>query len=81
MLSAALLQAFFSWNEFLFALTFIQDSSLKTLPVGLLDMQSRLLTNWPVLLAGLSIAALPMMVLFILGQRWFVRGLAEGMGK
>jgi raffinose/stachyose/melibiose transport system permease protein len=81
MLSAALLQAFFSWNEFLFALTFIQDASLKTLPVGLLDMQSRLLTNWPVLLAGLSIAALPMIALFILGQRWFVRGLAEGMGK
>ncbi len=81
MLSAALLQAFFSWNEFLFALTFIQDSALKTLPVGLLDMQSRLLTNWPVLLAGLSIAALPMIALLIVGQRWFVRGLAEGMGK
>lgn len=80
-ISAALLQALFSWNEFLFALTFIQDQSLKTLPVGLLDMQSRVLTNWPVLLAGLSIAALPMIALFIAMQRRFVRGLADGWGK
>jgi raffinose/stachyose/melibiose transport system permease protein len=80
-ISAALLQALFSWNEFLFALTFIQDSALKTLPVGLLDMQSRVLTNWPVLLAGLSIAALPMIALFLIAQRRFVRGLAEGWGK
>lgn len=79
--SAALLQALFAWNEFLFALTFLQDQALKTLPVGLLDMQSRLLTNWPVLLAGLSIAALPMIALFLITQRWFVRGVAEGWGK
>jgi len=81
LVSAALLQALFSWNEFLFALTFIQDQALKTLPVGLLDMQSRVLTNWPVLLAGLSIAALPMIALFISAQGRFVRGLAEGWGK
>lgn len=80
-ISAALLQALFSWNEFLFALTFIQDQALKTLPVGLLDMQSRVLTNWPVLMAGLSIAALPMIALFISAQGRFVRGLAEGWGK
>lgn len=80
-ISAALLQALFSWNEFLFALTFIQDQTLKTLPVGLLDMQSRVLTNWPVLLSGLSISALPMIVLFISAQGRFVRGLAEGWGK
>ncbi|HXX39430.1 MAG TPA: carbohydrate ABC transporter permease [bacterium] len=79
--SAALLQALFSWNEFLFALTFIQDQALKTLPVGLLDIMDRERTNWPVLLAGLCIAALPMVVLFISTQRRFVRGLAEGWGK
>ncbi len=80
-ISAALLQALFSWNEFLFALTFLQDQSLKTLPVGLQDLQSRVLTNWPVLLSGMSIAALPMIVLFISAQGRFVRGLAEGWGK
>jgi raffinose/stachyose/melibiose transport system permease protein len=80
-ISAALLQALFSWNEFLFALTFIQDQTLKTLPVGLLDLQSRVRTDWPVLMAGLCMAALPMVLLFVFTQRQFVHGLTEGWGK
>ena len=71
----------FAWNQFAFALVFISRDQLKTLPVGLLDMQSRLLTDWPVQLAGLTIAAVPMIVLFLIGQRQFLRGLTEGMGK
>ena len=81
LVSAALLQALFAWNEFVFALVFVSTGDLKTLPVGLMDMQSRLLTDWPVQLAGLTIAALPMIVLFLVGQRQFLRGLTEGMGK
>jgi raffinose/stachyose/melibiose transport system permease protein len=81
LVSAALLQALFAWNEFVFALVFISRDELKTLPVGLVDMQSRLLTDWPVQLAGLTIAAIPMIVLFLIGQRQFLRGLTEGMGK
>ncbi len=79
--SAALLQALFAWNEFVFALVFINNQDLKTLPVGLLDMQSRFLTNYPVMFAALTIAAIPMIVIFLVGQRQFIRGLAEGFGK
>lgn len=81
LVAAALLQALFAWNEFLFALVFISDRGLKTLPVGLVDMQSRLLTNWPVQFAGLTMAAIPMILLFLIGQRQFLRGLTEGIGK
>ena len=81
LVSAALLQALFAWNEFVFALVFISTGDLKTLPVGLMDMQSRLLTNWPVQFAGLTMAALPMLVLFLVGQRQFLRGLSDGIGK
>jgi raffinose/stachyose/melibiose transport system permease protein len=81
MVSAALLQALFAWNEFVFALVFISNGNLKTLPVGLVDMQSRLLTNWPVQFAGLTMAALPMIALFLIGQRQFLRGLTDGIGK
>jgi raffinose/stachyose/melibiose transport system permease protein len=81
LVSAALLQALFAWNEFVFALVFISSGDLKTLPVGLMDMQSRLLTDWPVQFAGLTMAALPMIVLFLIGQRQFLRGLTDGMGK
>ncbi|MHB8890592.1 MAG: carbohydrate ABC transporter permease [Candidatus Limnocylindrales bacterium] len=79
--SAALLQALFAWNEFAFALVFINDGDLKTLPVGLLAMQGRVLSDWPVLFAALTMAAIPMIVVFLIGQRQFIRGLAEGYGK
>jgi raffinose/stachyose/melibiose transport system permease protein len=79
--SAALLQALFAWNEFVFALVFINDSDLKTLPVGLLAMQGRVLSDWPVLFAALTIASIPMILLFLAGQRQFIRGLSEGFGK
>lgn len=81
LVSAALLQALFAWNEFVFALVFISNGDLKTLPVGLMDMQSRLLTDWPVQFAGLTMAAIPMIVLFLIGQRQFLRGLTDGIGK
>lgn len=81
LVSAALLQALFAWNEFVFALVFISSGDLKTLPVGLMDMQSRLLTDWPVQFAGLTMAAVPMIVLFLIGQRQFLRGLIDGIGK
>jgi raffinose/stachyose/melibiose transport system permease protein len=81
LVSAALLQALFAWNEFVFALAFISDDALKTLPVGLMSMQSRLTTDWPVVFAALSIAAAPMILLFLVGQRQFLRGLTEGVGK
>jgi raffinose/stachyose/melibiose transport system permease protein len=81
LVSAGMLQALFAWNEFAFALVFINSDNLKTLPVGLVDMQSRLLTNWPVMFAGLTIASLPMIILFLVGQRQFIRGLGEGAGK
>ncbi|GCD47848.1 carbohydrate ABC transporter permease [Streptomyces paromomycinus] len=81
LVSAALLQALFSWNEYAFALVFITDGHLKTLPVGLADMAGRLNSDWPVLFAGLTIAALPMIVIFLVAQRHFVRGLSEGIGK
>lgn len=81
LVSAALLQSLFAWNEFPFALVFINNPDLKTVPVGLMDFQSTLLTNWPVLFAGLTIAAIPMIVLFLIGQRQFIRGLTEGFSK
>jgi raffinose/stachyose/melibiose transport system permease protein len=79
--SAVILQVLFAWNEFLFALIFVGSDTLKTLPVGLATLSSRAVTDFPSVFAGMTIAAVPMIVLFILGQRYFVRGLAEGVGR
>jgi raffinose/stachyose/melibiose transport system permease protein len=79
--AAAMLQALFAWNEYAFALVFINGQSLMTLPVGLAQMQGRLVSNWPALFAALTIAAVPIILVFVLGQRHFVRGLSAGATK
>lgn len=79
--AAAMLQALFAWNEYAFALVFINNQSLMTLPVGLAQMQGRLVSNWPALFAALTIAAVPIIIVFILGQRHFIRGLSAGASK
>ncbi|MGO4301669.1 carbohydrate ABC transporter permease [Leifsonia sp. RAF41] len=70
-----------NWNEYLFAMIFTSGTGVQTLPVGLADMMSKNGTQYPVVFAGMVMAALPMVILFFLCQRYFVRGLAGGVGK
>ena len=76
--AAGLLATMNVWNEFAFALVFIEDSALRTIPVGLMNLRSQLNTNFGIQLAGLAISALPMIIIFIVFQRSFVRGLSAG---
>jgi len=77
-LTTIVLTAYFAWNEFTFALIFIDSNSLKTIPIGLLAFRDALHTNWGVTLAGLTISALPIIIVFLFMQRFFIRGLADG---
>ncbi|OZU87203.1 ABC transporter permease [Virgibacillus indicus] len=77
-LTATVLISFFAWNEFMFSLVFLDDDSLKTIPTGLLAFRGAVSTNWGVMLAGLTISALPIVILFLLTQKYFISGLAEG---
>lgn len=81
LISAVVLQVLFAWNEYLFALIFVGSESLKTLPVGLATLSSRAVTDYPAVFAGMTIAAVPMIVLFFVSQKYFIRGLADGIGK
>lgn len=78
--SAAIFQSVFIWNEFLLALLMLTQPDMKTLPVGILQLQGEFTSDWPAVMAGLSIATLPIILLFLLLQRYFVRSLA-GLGK
>lgn len=66
------------WNEFMFGLTFITSEKLKTIPVGLLAFSGALREQYTVIMAGIIISALPMIILFLITQRQFIRGLAAG---
>ncbi|RNB88774.1 carbohydrate ABC transporter permease [Brevibacillus nitrificans] len=79
--SAALLTGMNVWNEFMFAMVFIEDSALRTIPVGLMNLRSQLNTDFGVQLAGLAISAIPMIIMFILFQKQFVRGMMAGSVK
>lgn len=76
--TGVLLTAYFSWNEFMFSIIFINDDSLKTIPAGLMAFRDLLNTDWGVLLAGLTISALPIILLFLFIQKYFVRGITSG---
>ena len=75
---SVVLTGFYAWNEFTFALVFIKNDVLKTIPVGLLAFQGEMYSDWGVLLAGLTISALPIIALFIFAQKYFVAGLSMG---
>jgi multiple sugar transport system permease protein/raffinose/stachyose/melibiose transport system permease protein len=78
--SAAIFQAVFIWNEFVLALLMLTSPENKTLPVGIIQLGGEFTSDWPAVMAGLSIAVLPILLIFVLAQKYFVRSLA-GLGK
>lgn len=78
--SASIFQAVFIWNEFLLALLMLRQPALKTVPVGIFELTSEFTSDWPAVMAGLTIAILPIVTIFFLAQKYFVRSLA-GLGK
>ncbi len=76
--SGALFATMHAWNEYMFATVFVESDKLKTVPVGLVSLQTALRTDYPVLIAGLTISAAVVVVVFLVFQKQFVRGLAQG---
>jgi raffinose/stachyose/melibiose transport system permease protein len=81
LLTTTILTAYYTWNEFMFAIIFIDDDSLRTIPAGLMQFRDALQTDWGVLLAGLTISAAPIVILFLFMQKYFIRGIANGSVK
>jgi raffinose/stachyose/melibiose transport system permease protein len=79
--TGVILTAYYAWNEFLFSILFIQTEDVKPITSGLLVFKGALSTNWGVLMAGLVISAVPLIAIFLMMQKYFVRGLAEGSVK
>lgn len=70
-----------SWNEFLYALTFMQSTATRTLPVGLHLFIGEYQIRWDLLTAGGVVAVLPVIAGFLLVQKRLVAGLAAGAVK
>ena len=78
LLTVALVSGVAAWNEFFFAITFIQDKNLKPVTTSFLAFQSTYSQNWGLTSAAAIYIILPIVVLFLFLQRRFISGLTAG---
>jgi multiple sugar transport system permease protein len=80
-LAAALYAFTQAWNEFLYALVFITDARLRTLPVGLASFITGDVYGWGFLMSGAVLTTLPVIAAYIYLQKYMVEGLTAGSVK
>jgi len=66
-----------TWNDFLWPLIVITSTDHSTVQLGLASFQGAHDTKWNLLMAGNVMALAPMLIVFVVAQRWFVRSLAS----
>ena len=66
-----------SWNSLFWPSVLLQDSSQYTIPIGIVAFQREFQTLWPPLMAASVVAIVPILVLFVAFQRYFVAGVAS----
>jgi multiple sugar transport system permease protein len=67
-----------NWNDFLWPLIALNRPQNYTLTVGVANLQGEFMTDWGVIFAGAALAALPMIVFFLLFQKYFLEGVRAG---
>ena len=78
-LAVLAIQVFFTnWNSFLFPFILTSSDHLRTLPVALALFQGHQAIDWPHLMAGSTVAVMPVLVLFLVMQRHIVSGITAG---
>jgi multiple sugar transport system permease protein len=65
-----------SWNDFLWPLIVTNSQDVRVVSVGLTEFQNLYYTDWPLLMAASLVAVLPVLVLYVFAQRYFVVGIA-----
>jgi len=70
-----------AWNDFLWPLIITSKEAMRTIPIGLASFQGQYQTEWHLLMAGAVTALLPILVIYVIGQKWFVQGITlSGLG-
>jgi raffinose/stachyose/melibiose transport system permease protein len=70
-----------TWNEFLMPLLYLQDENLRPVPLGLVYFQGAYTRDIGLIAAGVSIATIPVIIIYLIFQRQFVKGLTAGAVK
>ncbi|HEX7713555.1 MAG TPA: carbohydrate ABC transporter permease, partial [Bacillota bacterium] len=69
------------WNDFFFPLLFIKSDQLKTIPLGMTVFFGEYMTDWSMLFAGMVMASIPLLILYLLMSKQFISGLTAGAVK
>jgi raffinose/stachyose/melibiose transport system permease protein len=77
----AIIDVLATWNEFLIALVLISAQDSKTVPIGLLQFQGEFTSQYTLLMAGIVISIVPVLIIFLFLQRYFITGLTAGAVK
>lgn len=80
-ISVAVYTFMISWNEFLFALTLTRTNDMRTVPVGIQLLLGQNSQEWNQMMAMSILGSIPVLVLFLVFQRWFIGGLTSGAVK
>lgn len=82
MVSIAIYGFVWSWNDLLYSMTLVTDNAKKTLAPGLvMTFLGEASTNWGYMMAASIVAAIPVTIIFIFLQRYFIQGLTSGAVK
>jgi multiple sugar transport system permease protein len=80
--TVAIFSAYTTWNDFIINLVFTTDEEMRTLNVGLTNLAlGQYGTDWGLLTSGAVVSSIPIMLLFIFLQRYFIAGLTGGAVK
>lgn len=78
LLTLAILQFMWVWNQFILPVVLISDRASRTLPTALSAFLGRYTTDTHLLMAGAAISFIPVVIIFVVFQRRFVRGITSG---
>jgi ABC-type glycerol-3-phosphate transport system permease component len=77
--TASVFSFLFCWNEFIYSVVLLQSDEVRTLPAGLAALQGKYFTDFPVLMAAVTLSVLPVIALYLCLQRFLVRGIVVGL--
>ncbi len=81
LVTVGIIQFFFTWNEFTFALILLNDEALKTVPVGLTIFKGQYSTDYPRMMAAMLLSILPAMVIYFIFSKQIMKGMVAGAVK
>lgn len=76
--SMAILQALFSWNNFLWPLIVLRTNEQLTIPIGLATLLTPYGNNYDMLISGAVLAIIPILIIFLFFQKYFIEGMTAG---